>query len=178
MPAGGATQWLPIVVGDRRAREILMLCERISPQQALDWGLVNRVVPRSELDATVADLAANLARKLPETIRYTKTQLNWWRELVWGQTIQHARDWLAVHSSADETKEAVDAFHEKRKPRVRRAAAMGSGSGEGPAVDRPLREREFCAGRGLPRAKMHRVPPPEASAAAARACPTRGTSER
>ncbi len=46
VPAGGATQWLPILVGDRRAREIVMLCEEISPAQALDWGLVNRVVPR------------------------------------------------------------------------------------------------------------------------------------
>ena len=141
VPAGGATQWLPIVVGDRRAREILMLCERISPQQALDWGLVNRVVPRAELDATVADLAANLARKLPETIRYTKTQLNWWRELVWGQTIQHARDWLAVHSSADETKEAVDAFHEKRTPRFDELRQLGSGEG---------RTCPSCGATGLP----------------------------
>ena len=65
VPAGGATQWLPLVVGDRRAREIVMLCEQISPQQALDWGLVTRVVPRERLDAEVAALAANLARKLP-----------------------------------------------------------------------------------------------------------------
>jgi enoyl-CoA hydratase/carnithine racemase len=129
VPAGGATQWLPIVVGDRRAREILMLCERISPQQALDWGLVNRVVPRTELDATVAALAENLARKLPETIRYTKTQLNWWRDLVWAQTIQHARDWLAVHSTADETKEAVAAFHEKRSPRFAELRRLGAGAG-------------------------------------------------
>lgn len=141
VPAGGATQWLPIVVGDRRAREILMLCERISPQQALDWGLVNRVVPRSELDATVAALAENLARKLPETIRYTKTQLNWWRELVWGQTIQHARDWLAIHSSADETKEAVDAFHEKRQPRYDALRTLGSGEG---------RTCPSCGATGLP----------------------------
>lgn len=129
VPAGGATQWLPIVVGDRRAREILMLCEPISPQQALDWGLVNRVVPRADLDATVAELAANLARKLPETIRYTKAQLNWWRDLVWSQTIGHARDWLAVHSTADETHEAVAAFHEKRAPRYTdlRSAEAGAG---------------------------------------------------
>ena len=116
VPAGGATQWLPIVVGDRRAREILMLCEEISPQQALDWGLVSRVVPRDQLDATVADLAATLRRKLPETIRYTKAQLNWWRDLVWSQTVTHARDWLAVHSTSSETKEAVAAFHAKREP--------------------------------------------------------------
>ena len=117
VPAGGATQWLPLVVGDRRAREIVMLCERISPRQALDWGLVSRVVPRSDLDATVAPLADNLRRKLPETIRYTKAQLNWWRDLVWSQTVTHARDWLAVHSTSDETQEAVAAFHDKRAPR-------------------------------------------------------------
>ena len=36
---------------------------------------------------------------------------------MWSQTVQHARDWLAIHSTADETLEAVDAFHEKRAPR-------------------------------------------------------------
>src|SRR3970282_804209 len=54
VPAGGATQWLPILVGDRRAREILMLCEPIRPNQALDWGLVNRVLPRARRDGPVA----------------------------------------------------------------------------------------------------------------------------
>ena len=129
VPAGGATQWLPLMVGERRAREIVMLCEPIRPATALEWGLVTRVVPRDRLDAEVAALAENLARKLPETIRYTKTQLNWWRDLVWSQTVQHARDWLAVHSTADETKEAVDAFHEKRRPRFAELRRQQSGEG-------------------------------------------------
>ena len=141
VPAGGATQWLPLMVGERRAREIVMLCERIEPAQALAWGLVNRVVPRSELDATVAALAANLARKLPETIRYTKTQLNWWRDLVWSQTVQHARDWLAVHSTADETKEAVSAFHEKRAPRFAQLRRLEADAG---------RTCPACGTTGLP----------------------------
>ncbi len=117
VPAGGATQWLPLLVGDRRAREIVMLCERIAPSQALEWGLVSRVVPREELDATVSAMAESLRRKLPETIRYTKAQLNWWRDMVWAGTISHARDWLAIHSTSDETHEAVAAFHDKRPPR-------------------------------------------------------------
>jgi enoyl-CoA hydratase/carnithine racemase len=129
VPAGGATQWLPLMVGERRAREIVMLCEPIPPAKALEWGLVTRVVPRDQLDAEVAALAENLARKLPETIRYTKTQLNWWRDLVWSQTVHHARDWLAVHSTADETKEAVDAFHEKRKPRFAELRRQQAGEG-------------------------------------------------
>jgi len=151
VPAGGATQWLPIVVGDRRAREILLLCEEITPQQALDWGLVSRIVPRAELDRTVAELAATLRRKLPETIRYTKAQLNWWRDLVWSQTVTHARDWLAIHSTSSETKEAVAAFHEKRQPRYEtlRTAATGTGRGcpECGEVGLPLHYK-FCPGCG------------------------------
>ncbi len=128
VPAGGATQWLPILVGERRAREIVMLCEEISPTQALDWGLVSRVVPRGEMDATISQLSESLRGKLPETLRYTKTQLNWWRDLVWAQTVTHARDWLAIHSGSDETREAVRAFRDKRQPdygMLREAAASG-----------------------------------------------------
>jgi enoyl-CoA hydratase/carnithine racemase len=155
VPAGGATQWLPVMVGDRRAREIIMLCEEIRPQQALEWGLVTRVAARADLDSTVADLAANLARKLPETIRYTKTQLNWWRDLVWAQTVQHARDWLAVHSTADETKEAVAAFHEKRKPRFSDLRRMQAGEGRACPECRETglsAAAKFCSecGAGLP----------------------------
>ena len=51
VPAGGATQWLPLLIGDRRAREIIMLCDEVPAAQALEWGLVNRVVPAAELDA-------------------------------------------------------------------------------------------------------------------------------
>ena len=141
VPAGGATQWLPLIVGDRRAREIIMLCEPVSPPQALEWGLVSRVVPRSELDGTVAELAAKLGRKLPEALRYTKTQLNWWRDLVWSQTVEHARDWLAVHSTADETREAVAAFHEKRAPRFAEVRRLEAGEG---------RTCPSCGASGLP----------------------------
>jgi len=55
--AGGATQWLPLIIGDRRAREMLLLCEPIDAYTALDWGLVNQVVPAALLDQTVDELA-------------------------------------------------------------------------------------------------------------------------
>lgn len=143
VPAGGATQWLPLVVGDRRAREIVMLCERIAPAQALEWGLVSRVVPRAALDQTVAGMAEQLRHKLPETMRYTKAQLNWWRDLVWSSTISHARDWLAVHSTSDETREAVAAFGEKRPPRFEELRAMQAAGG---------RSCRRCGAVGLPAA--------------------------
>lgn len=114
--AAGATQWLPLIIGDRRAREVLFLNEEIPAQKALEWGWVNQVVPRAQLDAAVEAMAEKLYRKLPEATRYTKQQINFWRDLSWGLTIGHARDWLGIHSDANETVEAVRAFGEKRKP--------------------------------------------------------------
>ena len=114
--AGGATQWLPLIVGDRRAREILYLCEEIPAAKALEWGLVNQVVARSELDNAVDVMATKLENKLPDVTRYLKQQLNFWRDFSWGLTVGHARDWLSVHASSPETKEAITAFNNKQTP--------------------------------------------------------------
>lgn len=116
VPAAGATQWLPLLVGDRRAREILWLCEEIPAQTAYEWGLVNRVVPRAQLDAVVDEWAEKLYRKLPECMRYTRTQTNFWKDFSWHATVQHAREWLTLHAGAPETWEGVASFYEKRLP--------------------------------------------------------------
>ena len=110
VPAGGATQWLPVFVGDRRAREIIYLGEEVTAAQALEWGLVNWVVPAAELDAKVDEVVEKLASKLPQTTRYAKQQLNFWRDLSWHETVNHARDWLALSMLGDEAQEAVKAF--------------------------------------------------------------------
>jgi enoyl-CoA hydratase/carnithine racemase len=113
VPAGGATQWLPVFVGDRRAREIILMCDEIPAAQAAEWGLVNWAVPAAQLDAKVDAVAANLAAKLPQTTRYAKQQLNFWRDLSWHETVNHARDWLALSMLGDEAQEAVRAFTER-----------------------------------------------------------------
>ncbi len=115
VPAAGGTQWLPLIVGDRRAREILFLCEPIPAKKALEWGLVNQVVPRKNLDKAVHEMSEKLIHKLPECTRYAKQQLNFWRDLSWGLTIGHARDWLTVHTGSAEVREGVRAFVEKRE---------------------------------------------------------------
>ena len=114
VPAGGATQWLPIFVGDRRAREILLLCDEIPAKQAEEWGLVNRAVPEAELDSAVDYYVERLAAKLPQTLRYTKQQLNWWRDISWHETVGHARDWLAMSMLGDEAKDAIRTFLDGR----------------------------------------------------------------
>jgi enoyl-CoA hydratase/carnithine racemase len=114
--AGGATQWLPIIVGDRRAREMLYLCNPISASQALEWGLVNRVVAFEQLDTCVRDLCDQLLEKFPGCLAYTQAQVNYWKDQAWYATISHAREWLAMHFAHPETAEGMQAFVEKRKP--------------------------------------------------------------
>ncbi|MGE5691915.1 MAG: enoyl-CoA hydratase/isomerase family protein [Pseudomonadota bacterium] len=117
VPAGGATQWLPIMVGERRAREIVLLCDEIPAAQAAEWGLVNWAVPRDALDAKVDEVVEKLLRKLPQTTRYAKQQLNWWRDLSWNETVGHAREWLALSMLGDEAQDAVRAFLARGTPR-------------------------------------------------------------
>jgi len=156
VPAAGATQWLPLVVGDRRAREILFLCDEIPASRALAWGLINEVVPRKELDAAVTRLVQRLTRTLPEVTRYTKQQLNFWRDLSWHLTVGHARDWLTLHAGAPETQEGIEAFHEKRAVDV---AAIRTRLAEGASTEfawgPPTRTCPSCGARHLPEQFTH-----------------------
>lgn len=149
--AGGATQWLPLIVGDRRAREILWLNEEISPEKALEWGLVNEVVPMNQLDDAVDIMAKKLLQKLPECVRYTKEQTNFWRKLSFNLTVGHARDWLTVHTGSLETHEAVRAFNEKRKPdyeMLRNKMAAGGSSEH--LWGAPILECSQCGTKDIP----------------------------
>jgi enoyl-CoA hydratase/carnithine racemase len=141
---GGATQWLPLVVGDKRARQMLYLNERVPARKALEWGLVNEVAPSvrkgdqlvtdptpeeieraqraqggysitlDPLDRAVAALAAKLRNRFPECLRYTKAQANHLKEQVWNATVPHAQEWLALHYASREPWEGMNAFVEKR----------------------------------------------------------------
>ena len=74
-PDGGGSYALPRAVGMRRAMEIMLLNERFSADQALEWGLVNRVVPLADLDATVAAICRSLVDGPVTAIRNTKRLL-------------------------------------------------------------------------------------------------------
>jgi enoyl-CoA hydratase/carnithine racemase len=151
VPAIGVTQWLPLIVGDRRAREAMLLCNDIDAQTALSWGLLNRVVPRSELDGAVETIARSLIDKFSESTRYTKTQTNVWKEFVWGITAAHAADWLSIHSGSTETIEGMQAFLEKRDvahSEFRRRASVD----ESPEFfwGPPIRNCKACGARNVP----------------------------
>ncbi len=179
--AGGATQFLPIIVGDRRAREILYLCERIPAKKAMDWGLVNEVVPSvkspdgefvsfddrkemkkalkegghtidlSKLDEALDRMVAKLVDKFPECMRYTKQQVNFWKDLSWYQTIGHARDWLSVHFASYEPWEGMKAFVEKRETGYRKLRDLAAEGKSSEFVWGPYeKECGKCGAKGIP----------------------------
>jgi 2-(1,2-epoxy-1,2-dihydrophenyl)acetyl-CoA isomerase len=114
VPDGGATFLLPRLIGLARARELAMLAEKLPAEQALGWGLINRVVD----DAQLMDAALELARRLaqgPAALPLT-------RQLFWdekGYEAQLAREAAAQQQAGatDDFAEGLAAFLEKREPR-------------------------------------------------------------
>lgn len=153
--AGGATQWLPIIIGDRRAREMLWLNEEIPAPKALEWGLVNQVVPRVDLDAAIDAMVEKLYAKLPEVMRYTKAQTNFWRDLSAAMTLPHARDWLTLHTASYETFEGVRAFKEKRLPDYDEARRRLADGEEAQLWGPEVKTCPSCGTSGLPKRFAH-----------------------
>jgi len=58
-------------------------------------------------------MATKLYHKLPECTRYTKQQINFWRDLSWSMTIGHARDWLTLHAGMSEVEAGLESFFNK-----------------------------------------------------------------
>ncbi|MEN3331860.1 MAG: naphthoate synthase [Blastocatellia bacterium] len=113
--AGGPPQWLPLIVGERRAREMLLVGEPISANKALLWGLINDVVPYAELDATVNALCRKLIDRFPESLRQTREQLSYWKDAAWQATLAQTREWLAAQLASDEAREGLAALADKRE---------------------------------------------------------------
>ena len=113
--AGLGTAYLARVIGEKRAREIWFLCEQYDAQQALAWGLVNRVVPGSELRDAVRDWADKMLRLSPFALRVLKQSFNVDTEQFAGMG-QMAFSSLALFTDTAEAQEGINAFNEKRPP--------------------------------------------------------------
>jgi enoyl-CoA hydratase/carnithine racemase len=101
----------------RLAVEMMMTGRRLQAEEALRHGLVNRVVPRGDLDPAVEELAAALAGKSPAILRLGKRSFTGAEDLTFGAAIQHLKDMLAENLQAEDLAEGVAAFLEKRAPR-------------------------------------------------------------
>lgn len=104
----GAVPRLIREVGAARAKELILLCDRIDAPDALRMGLVNRVVPDAELDAVVDDWAARLAAKAPWALHMTKTQFRaYGRTAVLGDVTEGDGDLLAGAAAEDPARFAL-----------------------------------------------------------------------
>ncbi len=113
--AGGPAEWLPLTIGERHAREMLLTCEPVSANKALLWGLVNDVVPYHELDSAVRALCQKLVDRFPESIRYTREQLSYWKDLAWKSCIEQNKEWMASQFASAEASEGLRALAERRE---------------------------------------------------------------
>jgi naphthoate synthase len=103
------------VVGEKRAREIWFLCRRYDAETAERWGLVNRVVPASELRSEVRRYADEILALSPTALRFLKQSFNAETEHLAG-TGQLAFSGLREFQRSEEADEGIRAFDEKRPP--------------------------------------------------------------
>ena len=113
--AGFGASYLARVVGQKKAREIWFLCRKYNAQEALDMGLVNKVVPLEQLEDEYVQWAEEMMLLSPLALRMIKAGLN--AELDGQAGIQElAGDATLLYYLTDEAQEGKNAFLEKRKP--------------------------------------------------------------
>ena len=113
--AGFGSSYLARVVGQKKAREIWFLCRQYNAQEALEMGLVNKVVPFERLEDEVVEWAETMMQHSPLALRMIKVGLN--AELDGQAGIQElAGDATMLYYFTDEAQEGGRAFLEKRKP--------------------------------------------------------------
>lgn len=112
---GFGASYLARIVGQKKAREIWYLCDQYDAKEALDMGLVNKVVPLDLLEETSVEWARKILSKSPIALRLLKSSFN--AELDGQAGIQElAGNATLLYYLSEEAKEGKNAFLEKREP--------------------------------------------------------------
>lgn len=115
-PVTGATNVLAIQIGEKRAKEMAMLCRRYTARQALELGLVNAVVPDSELVTEVDRWVDELSKLSPRYLEITKISSNiWWNAAR--DSFSNGIGMLVQAIGSPDMVEGARAFLEKRPPK-------------------------------------------------------------
>ena len=104
------------VLPPRKLQEMCITGEQFTAKDALDWGVVNYVVPRAELDAKLDWLLSRVIDKSPTAIRLGKQAFNAMRDMGLRESLEYAQAMVPVMSSTQDAKEGMAAFQEKRAP--------------------------------------------------------------
>ena len=113
-----STPMVPLsrAIGRKRAMEMLLTGAFVDAHTAAEWGLINRVVPATELDATVLDLAGQIVDASPLTIAIGKETFYRQVDLDQRQAYDLAKNAMALNALADDAQEGMQAFLDKRRP--------------------------------------------------------------
>lgn len=116
---GFGTAYLARVVGEKKAREIWYLCRQYSAREAMEMGLVNRVVPDNQLESEVALWCTEILEKSPTALALAKHSFNADSQQIAGISALglHA---VSLFYQTPESKEGLQAFKEKRQPDFRK----------------------------------------------------------
>ena len=119
IPGGGATQRLARVIGKQRTMELVLTGRRIDAQEALRFGLVNRVVGKKEWLDTALELAEVVARRPPIAARLAKQAVLAAEETTMTAGLEHERRLYELAMATEDRVEGMTAFIEKRRPEFR-----------------------------------------------------------
>ena len=115
VPIWGGTQMLPRVVGEKKAREIIFLCNRYSAKEAVEMGLANKAVPDDKLEEETLAWCKRILEMSPQAISVAKVSLNFETDMMYASFV-HGTEMLRLAYDGEEIKEGMNAFLEKRKP--------------------------------------------------------------
>ncbi|MGH2456843.1 MAG: enoyl-CoA hydratase-related protein, partial [Candidatus Limnocylindria bacterium] len=119
IPGAGGTQRLTRAIGKSRAMEMILTGEPMDAREALERGLVARVVPDELLVEDALALAATIAEKSPLALRLAKEAVNAAYEMPLTDALAHERRLFYLLFASEDQKEGMAAFLEKRKPDFR-----------------------------------------------------------
>jgi len=116
IPGYGGTQRLPRLIGMGRAKELILTGSHIDAQEAYRIGLVNRVVPKNELDMAVLELSQKIASKSPVALHMAKESINGGMQTDLNTGLSFESKCFSLCFGSEDRVEGMKAFLEKRKP--------------------------------------------------------------
>src|ERR1700748_2722087 len=116
-PDSGATWLLPRLIGLTRAKQMLLLGDKVSASDAADWGLIHEAVSPADLDRVSEDLLAQLAAGAPVALGLAKQAINYGQHATLSQSMTQELFGLELSCRTGDFKEGLAAFRERRSPK-------------------------------------------------------------